>query len=186
MQYSPQNTDLDLIEGCRQKDRLAQKYLYQRYYGKMLGVCMRYTGQKSEAIDVLNQAFLKVFEKIDLYKPTGSFSGWVAKIVFRTAIDHIRKNTLYKERMDFNAEGEVSMEAQVIDQLYAQDLFQVIQKLPATSRTVFSLYVIDGYKHREISELLNINVNTSKWHLSEARKQLQRDLKNYKRDKISV
>jgi len=178
MRYTLHSDEKDLIQGCKQKDRLAQKYLYQRFYGKMLGICVRYTSQKSEAIDVLNQAFFKVFEKIDLYEPTGSFSGWMAKIVFHTAIDNVRRNTLYKEMIDYNVEKEIGMEAEIFKQLYAEDLFQVIQQLPPTSRTVFSLYVIDGYKHREIAELLNININTSKWHLAEARKKLQADLKN--------
>ncbi len=177
MRYTLHSEDKDLIQGCRQKDRLAQKYLYQRYYGKMLGICMRYTSQKSEAIDVLNQAFLKVFEKIDQYQPSGSFSGWIAKIVFNTAIDYIRRHTLYKEVMDYNSEQEVSMDAAIFEQLYVEDLYQSIQRLPASSRNVFSLYVIDGYKHREIADLLNISINTSKWQLAEARKQLQKDLK---------
>jgi len=185
MQYSKHSTDEELIQGCRQKNRLAQKYLYQRFYGKMLGISMRYTKQKSEAVDVLNQAFLKVFEKIDLYEPTGSFSGWIARIVFNTSIDFVRRNTLYKEVMDFNTEKETAMDAEIIDRLFAEDLYQVIQQLPTTSRTVFSLYVIDGYKHREIAELLNISANTSKWHLAEARKKLQKNLRNYQRNQTS-
>jgi len=184
MRYTLHSDDRDLIAGCRQKDRLAQKYLYQKYYGKMLGICMRYTSQKSEAVDVLNQAFLKVFDKIDQYQPSGSFSGWIAKIVFNTAIDFIRRHTLYKEVMDYNVEKEVSMDAQIFEQLYVEDLFKSIQKLPSTSRIVFSLYVVDGYKHREIAELLNISINTSKWQLAEARKQLQKDLKNLKPVKV--
>ena len=81
--------------------------------------------------------------------------------------------------MDFNSEKEVTIEAEVIDQLFAEDLFSEIQKLPDTTRTVFSLYVIDGYKHREIAELLKINANTSKWHLANGKKQLRDVLKNY-------
>ena len=185
MQYSKHSTDEELIQGCRQKNRLAQKYLYQRFYGKMFGISMRYTKQKSEAIDVLNQAFLKVFEKIDQYEPNGSFSGWIARIVFNTSIDYVRRNTLYKEVMDFNTEKETAMDAKIMDRLFAEDLYQMIQQLPTTSRTVFSLYVIDGYKHREIAELLNISANTSKWHLAEARKKLQKQLKNYQRRSIS-
>ncbi|MEM8906996.1 MAG: sigma-70 family RNA polymerase sigma factor [Bacteroidota bacterium] len=184
MHYSSNSPDDVLIRGCRRKDRLAQKYLYQRYYGQMLGICMRYTAQRSEAEDVLNRAFLKVFTAIHQYEPTGSFGGWIARIVFRTAIDYVRQHTRYREVMDYNLEKEPEIEAEVIDQLFAQDLFQIIQQLPATTRAVFSLYVIDGYKHREISELLAIKVNTSKWHLAEARKMLQQALKNYHRSKM--
>ncbi len=184
MYYSLQSTDEDLIRGCRQKDRLAQKYLYQRYYGKMLGICMRYAGQRSEAEDILNRAFLKVFNAIHKYEPTGSFSGWIARIVFNASIDYVRQNTHYREKMDFNTERDANISAEVIERLYEEDLFLAIQKLPATSRAVFSLYVIDGYKHREIGEILTININTSKWHLAEARKMLQKELKNYHRSKM--
>ena len=86
--------------------------------------------------------------------------------------------------MDFNVESDQSMDAEIIDRLFAEDLFRAIQQLPATMRAVFSLYVVDGYKHREIGEMLNININTSKWHLAEARKLLQQDLKNYHRSKM--
>lgn len=184
LQYSLQSTDEELIRGCQQKDRLAQKYLYQRYYGKMLGICMRYTGQRIEADDVLNRSFLKVFNAIHQYQPSGSFSGWIARIVFNTSIDYVRQNTNYREVMDFNVERDQSIEADVIDRLFEEDLFRAIQQLPATMRAVFSLYVVDGYKHREIGDLLKINVNTSKWHLAEARKMLQKELKNYHRSKM--
>jgi len=174
MHYTLNSTDTDLIQGCRYKNRLAQKYLYQKYYGKMLGICMRYASHKEEANDILNRAFLKVFNSIDQYQPTGAFSGWIAKIVFNTSIDFVRSQMHYKKIMDYNVEKEVEMSAKVIDQLYAEDLFRLIQRLPSTSRTVFSLFVIDGYKHREIAELLEINENTSKWHLSNAKKYLQK------------
>ena len=184
MKYSIHSTDEELIRGCRQQNRLAQKYLYQRYYGKMLGIGMRYTSQRSEAEDVLNRAFLKVFNSIHKYKPTGSFSGWIARIVFNTAIDYVRQHTHYREVMDFNVQRDQSIGAEAIDRLFAEDLYRAIQQLPATSRAVFSLYVIDGYKHREIGEILEIKLNTSKWHLAEARKMLKEGLKNYHRSKM--
>ena len=186
MPYSLQSTDQELLEGCRQEHRLAQKYLYQRYYGKMLGICMRYTKNESEALDVLNRSFLKVFRAVDQYQPTGSLGGWIAKIVFRTTIDYIRQNLKYREVMDYSTKKEEFVEAKVIEQLYAEDLFQAIQILPDTTRTVFSLYVIDGYKHREIAEMLQISENTSKWHLSVGRKKLQQVLKNYNKPSVTL
>lgn len=173
MHYTIHSTDADLIKGCRQKDRLAQKYLYKRYYGKMLGICMRYTNHKEEAIDVLNRAFLKVFQNLGKYEETGALGGWIARIVFRTAIDYVRSTVKYREVMDYNTERENSIGADAIEQLYAEDIYKLIQELPPTNRAVFSLYVIDGYKHREIAELLKIKLNTSKWHLAEAKKQLR-------------
>ena len=186
MHYSPQSTDADLIHGCRAQDRLAQKYLYQRYYGKMVVICKRYTSNEDEAIDVLNRAFLKIFTAIGDYKATGTLSGWMARIVFNTSIDHIRRNQRYNKAMDFNTEKDVHIAPEIIDQLVAEDLYQALYQLPDTVRAVFSLYVLDGYKHREIAELLNISINTSKWHLSTAKKNLQQLLKNYDRSRIAI
>ena len=184
MTYSIQSPDNLLIQGCIKKHRLAQKYLYQKYYGRLLGIGMRYTSHREEAIDVLNQAFLKIFKNIHQYKPTGSFSGWMAKIVLRTAIDYVRGQVKYRQVMQYEVEYEMAISSKVIDDLIAEDLYQYIQQLPPASRSVFSLYVIDGYKHKEIAELLQISIGTSRWHLAEAKKQLRILLKDY--DKIPL
>lgn len=178
MKYTLQSSDEDLILGCREKNRLAQKYLYQRYFGKLLGVCMRYTSNREEAIGILNMAFFKIFDSLDRYKATGSFQGWMAKIALNTSIDHIRSNTTYKKVMDYNSEKEGSMNNDAIDQLQAEDLYKVIQQLPPASRNVFCLYAIEGYKHQEIAKQLEISEGTSKWHLSNARKELKKLLSN--------
>ena len=109
---------------------------------------MRYTKDREEADDVLNRAFLKVFNSFEKYEHQGSLSGWIARIVFNTSIDFIRQRAKYQEVIDFNSEKEVKIEAEAIEKLFAEDLFKEIQKLPDTTRTVFSLYVIDGYKHQ--------------------------------------
>ena len=168
--YSQQSSDAELILGCQGQHRLAQRHLYQRYYGKLLGVCMRYTSQRSEAEDVLNQAFLKIFQKIKDYREQGNLGNWLATITLRTAIDHVRSQVKYREYLDFEIEKDQPLEAAAIDQLYAEDLYRLIQKLPATSRTVFSMNAIEGFTHREIGEILGISTNTSKWHLAEAKK----------------
>jgi len=172
-------TDIQLVEGCRAGQRLAQRQLYQRYYGRMLGIAMRYTSNKEDATDILNKAFLKVFQSVDQYQEKGTLGAWIARIVFTTAIDFVRSRTHYLKVMDFNVEKDVEIEPSAIEQLETEDLFKTIQELPKETRTVFSLYVIDGYKHREIAELLDINENTSKWHLARAKKILQKRLKNY-------
>ena len=179
MVYTQKSTDKVLVDGCKKGDRLAQKYLYQRYYGKMLGISMRYTGHRSEAEDVLNRAFLKVFQSIDKYIPKGQLGGWIARIVFNTSIDYVRSRVKYQEVMDFNIEKDKTIEAEAIEQLYAGDLYKIIQQLPENTRAVFSLYVVDGYKHREIAEMLKISTNTSKWHLANGKKILKERLKNY-------
>ena len=179
MKYTPRSSDMDLIQGCILKNRLAQKYLYQKYFGRLLGVSMRYTNNKEEGIETLNLAFFKIFESIGSYKETGAFYAWMARIVFNTAIDQIRKNARYKKHMDFESKKEPAIHSQAIDNLQAEDLYKVVQKLPLASRTVFSMYVIDGFKHHEIAKELGISIGTSKWHLSTARKKLQKLLKTY-------
>ncbi|MEM6963729.1 MAG: sigma-70 family RNA polymerase sigma factor [Bacteroidota bacterium] len=186
MNYSLRSTDEILINGCRQQNRLAQKYLYQKYYGRMVVICKRYTSNEDEAIDVLNRAFLKIFNSIGDYKATGTLSGWMARIVFITAIDYIRSNQRYNKAMDFNTERDVHIAPEIMDTLVAEDLYKALEHLPDTVRAVFSLYVLDGYKHREIAEILNISINTSKWHLSTAKKNLQQLLKNYDRSRIAI
>ncbi len=177
MRYSPHSTDIELVEGCRNRNRLAQKYLYQRYFGKMLGIPMRYTGNKETATEVLNMAFFKVFKSIDKYEPSGKLHNWIAKIVFNASIDHVRQHTVYKQRMDFETEKEAVIQCEALENLLVEDLYKLIQLLPPASRTVFCMYCIDGYKHKEIAEQLNISVGTSKWHLAFAKKQLRKLLK---------
>lgn len=173
MIFSSHSPDEDLIAGCLEQNRLAQKYLYKRYYGRVMGISMRYTRNEEEALDILNRSFLKVFTKLDQYKPTGSLGGWIARVVFNTAIDYVRSNTRYRKVMDFNIEKESSLDPDIFDKLYMDDVYKAIQKLPSNSRAVFSLFYIDGYKHKEIAELLDININTSKWLLSTAKKQMR-------------
>lgn len=174
MTYTQHSPDNELIRGCTEQNRLAQKYLYQRYYGKMLGIAMRFSSNRDEANDILNRGFLKVFNKIEKYEPTGSFSGWIAKIIWRTALDYIRSQAKYKNEIDIDSVYNIGISSSVIDNLIAEDLFKVIQELPPATRAVFSLYVVDGYKHHEIAKLLNISEGTSKWHLSDGKKRLRK------------
>ncbi len=177
MRYTTKSTDQQLVDGCIDNNRLAQKILYERYFGKMMGIAMRYTKDQEEAIEILNAAFLKVFTSLDKYTHNSNLAGWIAKIVFNCSIDHVRKNTKYRQVMNFEIQNDGAVRNDSIDHLHAQDLYKLIQKLPNSSRSVFCLYVIDGYKHKEIAEMLNITVGTSKWHLSNARKELQRLIK---------
>ena len=184
MKFTPHSSDEELILGCREQNRLAQKYLYQRYYGKLLGVCMRYTSSREEATSILNMAFFKIFQSISNYNSSGSFKGWMSRIALNTAIDHLRSNTTYRKVMDYNSEKEVAIGNDAIDNLAAEELYAVIQRLPRSTRSVFCLYVIEGYKHHEIAKQLGITVGTSKWHLSSARKQLQTLLKNLEHSRL--
>lgn len=173
MKYTNHSTDQDLVRGCMDNNRLAQKCLYERYFGKMMGIAMRYTKHQEEAIEILNNAFLKVFTSLDKYSDENNLGGWIARIVFNTAIDHVRRHTKYRQVMNFESDQDAPVQNDSINHLNTEDLYRLIQKLPAASRAVFCLYVIDGYKHKEIADMLDITIGTSKWHLASARKELQ-------------
>ncbi len=174
--YTTQSPDALLVEGCRQQHRMAQQCLYQRYYGRLLGTCMRYTGSRPEAEDVLNRAFLKIFQRIGEYSEQGSLFGWMATITLRTAIDFVRSQVKMRSVSLFGEPPETPHDDGILEQLQAEDIYRLIQQLPADQRAVFSMNVVEGYTHREIAELLGINENTSKWRLAEAKKGLRERL----------
>ncbi len=171
--YDHKSSDEDLRAGCLSKVRSAQEALYKKYFGQLLGIPMRYTGDRNDAVDILNQAFLKIFDCLHQYQNSGSFPGWMARVVFNTTIDHVRRKTAYQKKVSFGVEAEKPIDNEAVSNLNSEYLFALIQKLPASSRAVFCLYVIDGHKHAEIAEILNIDEGTSKWHLSEARRRLK-------------
>ena len=179
MQYHLSSTDSELRQGCMQQDRMAQQYLYKRYFGRLLGIAMRYTNSRDDATDVLNQAFLKIFNGLHQFQETGPFLGWMAKIVFHTAIDHARHVQTYKRVIQYSVEADQSVENEVTDRLDTEDLYRLIQQITPASRTVFSLYVIDGYKHQEIADMLGISEGTSKWHLSNARAEMKKMVEQF-------
>ena len=174
--YTTQAPDALLVEGCRQQHRLAQGCLYQRYYGRLLGTCMRYTGSRPEAEDVLNRAFLKIFQSIGGYSEQGSLFGWMATITLRTAIDFVRSQVKMRSVFRLGEPPEMPHDDGILEQLEAEDIYRLIQQLPPEQRAVFSMNVVEGYTHREIAELLGINENTSKWRLAEAKRGLRERL----------
>lgn len=177
-QFMASDSDALLIEGCVEGHRMAQKYLYERYFGKLLGITYRYGMDKQDALDILNQGFLKIFQSLHRYQSSGNLLAWMRTIVLRTALNHIRGKESFVDIENVvltNEDTPLSNEA-----LLGQDIeyiIQALQQLPAATRTVFSLYEIDGYKHQEIADMLKISVGTSKWHLSEAKTKLQKILK---------
>lgn len=173
MRYGKQSDDQILRKGCLQGERLAQEALYQRYYGKLLGIPMRYTGNREEARALLNQAFLKIFTSLKTYDERGSFVGWMSTITFRTTMDHLRAEQRYKKQFLLEEKEPKAVSNAIEEQLDTEDIFYHIQQLPDPLRVVFSMYVIDGYKHQEIADILDISLSTSKWRLVKARETLQ-------------
>lgn len=168
-----------LIEGIKAGKRVAQKELYQKYFGKMAGVAMRYTRTKEEAYEVLNDAFMKVFKNIHQFKGQGSgnLGGWIYRIVQNTTYAHARKYYKIKEFKTELQPNLISVENEAVSNLGLDVIYEQIQKLPDAHRVVFCMHVFDGLKHREIAERLEISEGTSKWYLAKARTKLQERLK---------
>ena len=174
----------ELIEGCRNDKRKAQKELYKRYAPLLLGICVRYAKDSSEAEDVLQEGFIKIFDKIKLYNNQGSFEGWMRRLMVNTAISNYRKNLKRYYKIDINEPSVKGVSQDWSNCDYTKDeLMHVISTLPDGYRMVFNLYAIEGYKHKEIAELLNIDETTSKSQYSRAKKQLQEKLMKFSKIK---
>jgi RNA polymerase sigma factor (sigma-70 family) len=164
-------SDQQIIEGCARHDRKSQQLLYDQYSRFLLGVCMRYATDKAEAEDILQDSFLKIFFNIKDYSGTGSFMGWLRKVAVNTAITHYHKNLKYRYHVEI--EEYVSIETGVTsfeeDFFTSEELYRVLNELPTGYRMVFNLYAVEGYKHKEIAEILGIDTNTSKSQYSRAK-----------------
>jgi RNA polymerase sigma-70 factor (ECF subfamily) len=168
-------TDEQIVDGCIKKNAIAQKYLYDKFSRKMMGVCLRYCDSEEEAEDVLQNGFITVFGNLESYKGSGSFEGWIRKIVVNTALTNIRKNKKFRQNIALDSVEYMIPETQsVANSFEVQDLLKVIQQLPQGSRTIFNLYAIEGYSHNEIANMLNISEGTSKSQYSRARAYLQK------------
>lgn len=169
-------TEEDLVKGCKANKALAQRLVYERYAGKMFSLCIRYIRDHSESEEVMIGGFTKVFKKISQFKGDGSFEGWIRRIMVNESLIYLRKNkSMYLEVDICEADREPDFQSHETG-LEAEDLMKMIQELPVGYRTVFNLYAIEGYSHKEIADRLTINVNTSKSQLSRARKILQKML----------
>lgn len=173
--------ELTLIHNCVKGDPVAQRKLFEKFAPKMMTVCLRYLKDVQEAEDVLQDGFIKIFQKIDAYQFTGSFEGWMRKIIVNTALDQIRRN----RKMGFSEEFdtiEYKMESSdhIFEDLVAQDLMKLIANLPDGYKVVFNMFAIEGYSHKEIGELLGISENTSKSQFSRARAYLRNKLETLK------
>lgn len=163
-----------LVDRCLANDRSAQAQLYKKHYGKMMGLCMRFTGNREDALETLNDGFLKVFRNLDKYKWQGPLEAWIYRIVYNTLMDRVKVKLRQPIAADIEeAEFEPTREITVLEKLFAEDLLELLNVLPDATRAVFNLFAIDGYKHEEIAEMAGISTGTSKWHVNQARKQLQ-------------
>lgn len=168
-----------IVRACQEKKPGAQRELYDMFKSRMLGICLRYSGNYDDAEDILQEGFLKVFEKIHQFAFKGAFEGWIRKIMVNTALEKYR---LHYRQVSFNesmTEIEDEQENEIAGDIDIHELVKIIQELSPRYRIVFNLYVLEGYSHKEISEMLQISEGTSKSNLSRARTILQEKVNKY-------
>ena len=170
-----------MIEGCLKGNAKSQRGLFDRFKGKMMAVCRRYASDLTEAEDMLQEAFIKVFTNIGQYRGEGSLEGWVRRIVVNTTLEILQKRRIRFTDIDKEAETLPSTEADVFAAMSAEDLLKLICGLPEGYRVVFNLYVIEGYDHNEIAALAGINPATSRSQLLKARRALQEQIESLNR-----
>jgi len=162
------------IKGCVKGDQTSQLHLYQHFYSYGMGVCLPYTKTRQEALEVLNDGFLKVFKKIDRYNPEFPFKPWLRRILINASIDYYRKYYKHQEEQaSYNFKGNSSTHNLALENLAYEDLIKIMQTLPPSYRMVFNLFVIEGLPHKEIAEKLGIGEGTSKSNLLKARSKIQ-------------
>ena len=172
-------SESDLINGCIEGNRQMQEELYRRFSPKMYAVCLRYASNTEEAQDILQEGFIKVFRKLESFRGDGSFEGWVRRIFVNTAIEQFRRRRYLQpisEKEENTIEGK---NVSALDGLAEKDILALIQQLSPGYRTVFNMYVIEGYSHKEIGEMLGISEGTSKSQLSRAKVILQEMVRRF-------
>jgi RNA polymerase sigma factor (sigma-70 family) len=176
-QYQMTDKELDkLIMGCREGHRASQERVYTHFYNYALSVCFRYAAHLDEAKEILNDAFLKIFTKIDHYNSDYSFKGWLHRVVVNTAIDKYRSRAKAPHIEDLTYAQGVEIETEVVENLTREEIYKMVQQLSPAYRTVFNLFVVEGYSHPEIAQLLGITEGASKSNLAKARMKLKQML----------
>ncbi len=178
-------TQEQIVEKCRAGDKQAFALLYKMHAPKMLGVCIRYAKTREEAEDMLQEGFVKLFQKINSFKATGSFEGWMRRVIVNTAINYYKSQMKHNQTINVDNNDLSFIKDEPDDDLATSPvpqkvLLEMIQQLPDGYKMVFNLYVLDGYMHHEIAKILNISENTSKSQLSKARRMLRAKVEAYK------
>jgi len=165
--------ELDFIQACERNEKWAQKKLYEEHYSQMLGICMRYSNNKEDALDIMHDGFIKVLKNISKYQAGTSLKSWMKRIMVNTAIDFYRKRVRRRTEDLETAYDLQSYDPDVLSQISAQGILACLQELTPAYRSVFSLYVIEGYPHKEVAQMLGITESTSRSNLVKARMKLK-------------
>ncbi len=185
MANSTELNDKEIIQGCINGDRKFQKALYEKFSGKMFAVCMRYAGESNKAEDLMQDGFIKVFRNIEKFRCEGSFEGWIRRIFVNSCIEHYRRNTTLYAIQEADVKSYEYYDHNALESLKQEDIMKMVGELSNGYRTVFNLYVVEGYTHKEIGEMLNISEGTSKSQLARARYLLQQKIANTAQPAIS-
>lgn len=169
-------TEKEMVEGCQKRDAKIQKYVFEKFYGLMMGVCMRYAPNREEARDMLQEGFVKIFDKVDQCDTNYSFIGWMKRVMVNNAIDQYRRDARMPQSDNELVLENESVDADVFSGMGYEEIIRLIQRLPKGYRTVFNLYVIEGYTHKEIGEQLGIAEGTSKSQLNKAKLMLRKKI----------
>lgn len=174
-------TEQEVIDGCRRKDRTYEEYLYKKYYGRFLGICMRYAKDPQYARNLLNDGFVKIFMSVKDFRNEGSFEGWMKRIIINTCLKYVNSTSFKTNRQMLRNDVTEEKESMVVynealEHIDANEVLALLQQLPPVTRAVFNLFAFDGYSHQEIAEMLHMSVGTSSWHVHNARKILQQKI----------
>jgi RNA polymerase sigma factor (sigma-70 family) len=176
--------EIELIRACQNKDVTAQHMLFQAYAGKLMTICRRYANDHHEAEDMLQESFIRIFKSINQYKSMGSFEGWVRRITVNTAIQVLQKRKIRFTELENLPIERQSSDSSVLSDLGAEDLLKLISLLPDGYRTVFNLFVLEGYSHEEISKVMKIEAATSRSQLSKARAMLREKINSLQKIQV--
>lgn len=172
-----QKEEGDYIQACIAGEKWAQRKIYEEHYSTMFSVCLRYAVDENEAMDIVHEGFIKVFRYLEKYQPGTSLTAWIRRIMINTSIDHYRKNSK-KRTQDIETVYDMSSnEPDVVSQMSAEEILIALQSLTPSYRTVFNLYVVEGFSHKEIGKKLGITESTSRSNLVKARGKLREKLK---------
>ncbi len=168
-----------IIDACLSRNRLAEKRLIKMYYGFVKSITLRYASNNMESEEIVNDTFLKIFNNLAKYDYSRAFQAWLRTIAVNTAIDYYRKYQKYVHQTDIDDVEVTDLSVDILSKISAEEILSLVQKIPPSYRTVFTLYVVEGYNHREIADMLGIKEGTSKSNLQDARKKLQHLIKIY-------
>ncbi|MBB1283738.1 RNA polymerase sigma factor [Flavisolibacter sp. BT320] len=166
-----------LLDGCLANNRKSQEALYRQFYGFAMTIALRYSRDEHDAADIMSQAFVKIFKSMHSYDAAkGSLHAWIKRIVVNEGLDHMKARSRFSKDLELETVPEPPVNNTVLQEMGAEEIMNLVKRLPPATHAVFVLYAVEGYNHREIAERLQISEGTSKWHLSEARKTLQKQI----------